>query len=85
MSPGHVLADELVAGLLDCRPDGRTIGLPVRVHGHFPGVDVDGNLADSREPLNLSSHGAGAVAARHTADRVDTLLHIGIVAMAGQQ
>lgn len=83
--PVAELADEFVTGLFHCRPDGSTIGLLVRLDGHLPGVEVDGNLADPWNPRDLGLHGVGAVAASHPTDRVDTLLHIGIVAAAGQQ
>jgi len=74
------LAGELVARFLDGCPYSRQLGLLVRRHGNLASIKIYSHVPDARDPRDLGMHRADAVAAGHASDRVDTLLHTGIVA-----
>jgi len=74
------LAGQFVARFLDSGPHSCQLGLLVRRHGNLASIKIYSHVPDARNPRDLGMHRADAVAAGHARDRVNTLLHTGMVA-----
>jgi hypothetical protein len=76
------IAGQLVAGLLDGRADRPQIKLAIGGNGNRACLEVDLDFADARNQGYRGPDRIHAVAARHAADRENTLMHERIVITA---
>lgn len=79
------LAGQLVSRFLDSSPHGRQLGLLIRCHDNLATIKIYSHVPYALNLRDLGMHRADAVAAGHARDRVDpdrinAVLHSGIVA-----